>query len=169
MEKSKQSTWRWKYILTFALAVYLAIYIGFTRFTTGAMVDWDGKVREYTLIWHAGSGWVNGLLNGIFWPIDQISVACSSPTKVWYEHALAKKFGKSVLYIVFKPEGDYCWPSYAVLVVLLTAMSLAKVLMKVATCARVSNECRNCGYSLTGNISGRCPECGTKMRVAKLG
>ncbi len=21
--------------------------------------------------------------------------------------------------------------------------------------------CRNCGYNLTGNVSGRCPECGT--------
>jgi hypothetical protein len=27
--------------------------------------------------------------------------------------------------------------------------------------------CRHCGYSLTGNVSGVCPECGT--RVGKVG
>ena len=24
--------------------------------------------------------------------------------------------------------------------------------------------CRNCGYDLTGNVSGRCPECGTPVK-----
>jgi hypothetical protein len=26
------------------------------------------------------------------------------------------------------------------------------------------NHCRNCGYNLTGNVSGVCPECGTQTR-----
>jgi hypothetical protein len=26
--------------------------------------------------------------------------------------------------------------------------------------------CRTCGYSLTGNLSGVCPECGTRVRSA---
>jgi len=26
-------------------------------------------------------------------------------------------------------------------------------------------ECRTCGYDLTGNISGVCPECGTSIRI----
>ena len=25
--------------------------------------------------------------------------------------------------------------------------------------------CRHCGYNLTGNVSGRCPECGTDMNI----
>ena len=25
------------------------------------------------------------------------------------------------------------------------------------------NQCRNCSYNLTGNISGICPECGTRI------
>lgn len=28
--------------------------------------------------------------------------------------------------------------------------------------------CRVCGYDLTGNISGRCPECGTEIRSPEL-
>jgi hypothetical protein len=27
-----------------------------------------------------------------------------------------------------------------------------------------SGYCRRCGYDLTGNVSGRCPECGTEIR-----
>lgn len=27
-----------------------------------------------------------------------------------------------------------------------------------------SGHCRQCGYDLTGNVSGRCPECGTPLK-----
>jgi hypothetical protein len=29
------------------------------------------------------------------------------------------------------------------------------------------NPCVHCGYSLTGNVSGRCPECGRTARVLR--
>lgn len=29
--------------------------------------------------------------------------------------------------------------------------------------------CRKCGYNLTGNVSGRCPECGTEVEVERPG
>lgn len=28
-----------------------------------------------------------------------------------------------------------------------------------------SGHCRNCGYNLTGNVTGRCPECGTPTLI----
>ncbi len=28
---------------------------------------------------------------------------------------------------------------------------------------RPKGHCQNCGYDLTGNVSGRCPECGTPV------
>jgi predicted Zn-ribbon and HTH transcriptional regulator len=28
-------------------------------------------------------------------------------------------------------------------------------------------QCRNCGYNLTGNVSGICPECGTAVAARK--
>ena len=31
---------------------------------------------------------------------------------------------------------------------------------------RLRSECLHCGYNLTGNVSGRCPECGTATAVA---
>ena len=30
-------------------------------------------------------------------------------------------------------------------------------------------QCRKCGYNLTGNVSGRCPECGTPTGDTKSG
>jgi len=30
-----------------------------------------------------------------------------------------------------------------------------------------SHECQTCGYNLTGNVSGICPECGTKIKIAQ--
>ncbi|MBN1511548.1 MAG: hypothetical protein JXB13_05995 [Phycisphaerae bacterium] len=29
---------------------------------------------------------------------------------------------------------------------------------------RGPNRCRHCDYDLTGNVSGRCPECGTEIK-----
>jgi hypothetical protein len=29
---------------------------------------------------------------------------------------------------------------------------------------RLGKSCRSCGYNLTGNLSGTCPECGVKVR-----
>jgi hypothetical protein len=29
--------------------------------------------------------------------------------------------------------------------------------------------CRKCGYDLTGNVSGRCPECGTEIKSVRAG
>ncbi|MCH8805988.1 MAG: hypothetical protein IH986_07860 [Planctomycetes bacterium] len=35
--------------------------------------------------------------------------------------------------------------------------------------SRVSKGCcRQCGYNLTGNVSGRCPECGSDVRSARF-
>lgn len=31
-----------------------------------------------------------------------------------------------------------------------------------------SDECSRCGYNLTGNVSGRCPECGTRRRLEPI-
>ena len=33
---------------------------------------------------------------------------------------------------------------------------------------RRRNQCLKCGYSLTGNVSGICPECGTKIPIQKI-
>lgn len=36
--------------------------------------------------------------------------------------------------------------------------------MRSAVPTRRPGHCTRCGYNLTGNVSGRCPECGTKMQ-----
>ena len=34
---------------------------------------------------------------------------------------------------------------------------------------RAAGECLGCGYSLAGNLSGVCPECGTLAQLARAG
>jgi len=34
--------------------------------------------------------------------------------------------------------------------------------------SQLPGHCRRCGYNLTGNVSGRCPECGTEIDLASL-
>ena len=52
-------------------------------------------------------------------------------------------------------------PLWTVLVVLLAATTALGLSGRRAARA---GHCQQCGYDLTGNVSGRCPECGTLIR-----
>jgi predicted Zn-ribbon and HTH transcriptional regulator len=41
-------------------------------------------------------------------------------------------------------------------------LSGAQFICNIAFPQLKANQCRSCGYDLTGNTSGTCPECGTK-------
>lgn len=51
-------------------------------------------------------------------------------------------------------------PLLGMLVVLASPTILLWLPAKVAP---PSGRCRSCGYDLTGNVSGRCPECGREV------
>ena len=55
-----------------------------------------------------------------------------------------------------------------VVILLLSLLPLARVLIFVqrrVSCLRQrESDCPRCGYDLTGNVSGACPECGRNMR-----
>jgi hypothetical protein len=62
--------------------------------------------------------------------------------------------------------GDFGWWAILVAVISLvswvgTVTALAK--RKTTTLRRKHGQCLGCGYSLTGNTSGVCPECGTAV------
>ncbi len=50
------------------------------------------------------------------------------------------------------------WPPTILLLIFVVWKSL---LRKVWLAWRFPNSCTSCGYNLTGNVSGVCPECGT--------
>ncbi|RJP32468.1 MAG: hypothetical protein C4547_13800 [Phycisphaerales bacterium] len=50
------------------------------------------------------------------------------------------------------------WPGLVLPLTLLVLLVLSVILGQSRR--RPPNECGHCGYDLTGNVSGRCPECG---------
>ncbi len=51
------------------------------------------------------------------------------------------------------------------LLVLLTSAATAFILWRTRTQTTASRLCLMCGYDLTGNVSGACPECGSSVGV----
>ena len=62
------------------------------------------------------------------------------------------------------PLDFYIIPLWLPLVVLL---ALTATLFYLDRRRVPPGHCRNCGYNLTGNVSGICPECGTKVKNAE--
>ena len=46
------------------------------------------------------------------------------------------------------------------------ACLMTYILGKALGDAHVPGHCRHCCYNLTGNVSGRCPECGKEVTIA---
>lgn len=105
------------------------------------------------------------LYNGYEFHIENCALDFLIPEDSWRQHLEATAFLSSVQlprwrFARFETcEGSDViviplWPLLVVSVVGLTGLSMAK--------RRTSaTMCRKCGYDLTGNVSGRCPECGT--------
>ncbi len=45
------------------------------------------------------------------------------------------------------------------------AVAAGPLLLLRRRCGRSNRECTECGYDLTGNPTGRCPECGAELRI----
>jgi hypothetical protein len=66
--------------------------------------------------------------------------------------------------ITSSPDGRTV--AYLPIWILLTPLAVATGLLWWIDRRRIpSGHCRRCGYNLTGNISGRCPECGTACEL----
>ncbi len=64
--------------------------------------------------------------------------------------------------LAFPPPGPYIVVRPSLWITVLGSAALAAVALTRAR-VRGLNRCGHCGYDLTGNVSGRCPECGTDV------
>ena len=66
-------------------------------------------------------------------------------------------------YINYGPDTALAWPWYVALPLWLptAVLVIAAALAWLWPQRRKPGTCATCGYNLTGNITGRCPECGT--------
>ncbi|MCC6359323.1 MAG: hypothetical protein IT450_11325 [Phycisphaerales bacterium] len=98
-------------------------------------------------------------------------VATSSP--LFLSGAIAPPTGLLVLFDV-APGGSsaYYSPNSTQRIAIVPAWTPPLILFGLAClllirwCKPAPNTCRSCGYNLTGNVSGRCPECGSPLHVS---
>lgn len=109
------------------------------------------------------AGLVVGILAAIrSWPVLSIVVACTAQSI----GALAAGFGMAWV----DPSGGP--PDHAVVGILGgggAGVVLAEVVSQMGFHAKQETDgpaCSRCGYDLRGNVSGRCPECGTQVTDA---
>ena len=65
---------------------------------------------------------------------------------------------------IAQPVQVYWFPAW--LIVIVFACPIPFWLMQFWRSRRERGSCRQCGYSLTGNTSGVCPECGTALKIS---
>lgn len=94
-------------------------------------------------------------------------------TTIIFAHVLIKQFDDQITGFVFPSKGRSPHPRVKEMVVGLGRLLVASICASVAmthTTGRFRIEtygvCIRCGYNLTGNMSGRCPECGTDVDTA---
>ena len=105
--------------------------------------------------------------------------ACSTFTRPeargvrWSWGSYAKRCGaaraaRSLVHFAFGPEAgahDFVVPQWIVPAVF-GALPAARIAGWSRRRRAVGNACRSCGYDLTGNVSGVCPECGSGVRAS---
>jgi hypothetical protein len=67
-----------------------------------------------------------------------------------------------LLSVALKPYGDYLFVALAVCG-LIGTWYLAEGPARQQRQWKAEGRCTRCGYDLTGNVSGTCPECGTPI------
>ncbi len=132
-------------ICTGSLAVLLAFYVGsiHSEFFVAS------RARLGSCLWYCsfGAGCLKfvRLGNVQFVRPSSWGWRAAEPVSMWVPHC--RYIGRSI-YLSLP-----MWVPVAVLFVSSVALWLKKL-----SCT--ASDCHNCGYNLTGNLSGRCPECG---------
>ena len=133
---------------------------------------------------HQGSAWGNGtidsgwvcLLAGVpFYPSNALLVL--SPLMLWVVSAFddgrdilwyvfAWLYTASAALVLFPGLTDGTPPTFLVgYKVWAVAHCVAALAFWIPLVRRDRGTCQSCGYNLTGNVSGVCPECGTGRRA----
>jgi hypothetical protein len=154
---------------------YDLIFAGGTR-----LIGWTARSSLRADRAQPGEPWVlairktlTGLLLGfsIFGWIGWIAVVAAEPRLRWAAAHLALMVWVAATLTVVMPRAfgsgrDFPYIACAFGAFTLAVPAYAAVLDRRSRAS--PDVCRTCGYSLTGNISGTCPECGTRTDRAAL-
>ncbi len=91
----------------------------------------------------------------ILWPVTALAICTASIASFpSYQRAMSKN-GSLQAYVFFSMNAGL----YVTCAILLLVMPVWRLLHRRPP----PGHCANCGYNLTGNVSGRCPECGQTL------
>lgn len=107
---------------------------------------------ELTLTNDSESGWVRGLL----YKLHKIGLRLDNDTWHWVHDAIEK-------------SGVFIYYGWLILAFVISYIVATRwVMPQVPRYVPPDHPtCIECGYNLTGNVSGVCPECGTRMEAKK--
>lgn len=134
---------RWKYGFVYAVSHSWYSSMGYLRLTGGSGLA-DGLDGEAEAWFHAGCVWPLVKARGRI--VRLVRVDEVGPTH-WFQRAVVVPRGSFFLAFVAYP-------------------TIAFIRGPVRRWRRKrQGRCLNCGYSLMGNVTGSCPECGTKAKI----
>ena len=146
-----------------------------------ASLMWQCSDNSFRYIWTygptvgqrvSGAGiWIGG--GGVGYT-DYVAVICPGYTSQSYEEPIGWSVGTPLGNVSVWPgerlgwdgvsvRSFPAWMTVAAVLLLVLAPLLTPLLIGSIRAPRRQRRglCRSCGYNLTGNVSGRCPECGT--------
>ena len=116
-------------------------------------------VSRYSVVWLQGHGWLVWLDAGAV----KVQYASHRAEETWRVWSFSRKADFTNWWVQIQG-------SPGILVVPIWLLMLPILIVALTTCYRFwldrrripPGHCRKCGYNLTGNMSGVCPECGEK-------
>ena len=120
-----------------------------------ASTHWTGVRYRNWLVWLEGGSLVVMRVSGSpVGPPNWVNIRCPFEMEVFYWKS-GRLLGKTA-------SAELHLPLWIPFVVVAAPTAL---LFWLDRCYRFPpGYCRNCGYDLTGNVSGRCPECGESVK-----
>lgn len=120
----------------------------------------------WALLW-TGAGWVLAARKRIWDPMPWSWMIVLVPVVIGLLSALAQARFLFFAEVRVRTSGQFAWLDYAMTMIpFAEGIVLGLVLLVQAriwrALGRAGHYCK-CGYDLTGNLSGVCPECGTKI------
>lgn len=162
------------YLLTVLVGIAVSIFVSPIVLGTWIRLGWRRPIQEF-MIAYGASRWIGPV--GIFYlQIPDYAMAAIGGCMIglvawrrWLRFSFLYSitlFGiPFVIYSLFRSSWMLYFLNFSVIPIVLTCAWVASRPQRHRALLKENNLCWECAYNLTGNTSGVCPECGTKVQL----